>query len=126
MGEGQRQSFPGSAPLGTDVGQHDDKLLLAERLPADLQRVIWLDCDLVVLADAGRLWDENLNGHHALATKDAVVPLVSSPSGVAGWKELGIPADASYFNAGVMSIDLTLWRRDRCGRSRPGVRATPS
>jgi hypothetical protein len=44
-----------------------------------------------------------------------VVPRVSSPSGVAGWKELGIPAAASYFNAGVMSIDLALWRRDRVG-----------
>ncbi len=107
--------FPGAPLWGRMSVSTYYKLLLAERLPADLPRVIWLDCDLVVLADVGRLWEENLNGHHALAAQDAVVPLVSSRSGVAGWKELGIPATASYFNAGVMCIDLTLWRRDRVG-----------
>lgn len=107
--------FPGVPLWGRMSVSTYYKLLLAERLPADLRKVIWLDCDLIVLGDVGRLWDEDLAGHHVLAAQDAVVPRVSSRSGVAGWKELGIPADASYFNAGVMSIDLALWRRDRVG-----------
>lgn len=115
--------FPGVPLWGRMSVSTYYKLLLTERLPADLHKVIWLDCDLVVLDDVGRLWDENLAGHHALAAQDAVVPLVSSRSGVAGWKELGLPADASYFNAGVMSIDLALWRRDRvCERALEYVR----
>ena len=115
--------FPGVPLWGRMSVSTYYKLLLSERLPMDLPRVIWLDCDLVVLGDIGRLWDEDLRGCHALATQDAVVPLVSSRSGVAGWKELGIPADARYFNAGVMSIDLTLWRRDRvCERALEYVR----
>lgn len=92
------------------------KLLLADLLPVDLPRVIWLDCDLLVLGDIGRLWDVDLGGRHALAAQDAVVLRVSSKAGVAGWRDLGIPPDASYFNAGVMSIDLSLWRRDDIGR----------
>lgn len=91
------------------------KLVLAELLPPDLPRVIWLDCDLLVLGDVGRLWDESLAGQHALAAQDSIVPRVSSRSGVAGWRELGLPSDAPYFNAGVMSIDLALWRRDGIG-----------
>jgi lipopolysaccharide biosynthesis glycosyltransferase len=107
--------FPGAPLWGRMSVSTYYKLLLAERLPTDLEKIIWLDCDLLVLTDVGRLWDQDLNGHHALAVQDAVVPLVSSRSGVAGWKELGIPAGTQYFNAGVMSINLTLWRRDRVG-----------
>jgi lipopolysaccharide biosynthesis glycosyltransferase len=99
------------------------KLLVADRLPAELGKVIWLDCDLLVVGDLARLWDHELDGRHALATQDAVVPLVSSRSGVGAWQELGLPATAPYFNAGVMLIDLALWRRDRVtGRALDYVR----
>jgi lipopolysaccharide biosynthesis glycosyltransferase len=107
--------FPGAPLWGRMAVSTYYKLLLAEHLPADLPKVIWLDCDLVVIGDVGRLWDEDMAGRHALATRDVVVPCVSSRSGVAGWRDLGLPAEASYFNAGVMMIDLALWRRDRVG-----------
>jgi lipopolysaccharide biosynthesis glycosyltransferase len=92
------------------------KLVLEELLPATVTKVIWLDCDLLVLGDIGALWDQELQGKHALAARDVVVSSVSSPCGVAAWREVGLPSDAPYFNAGVMSIDLTLWRRDQVGR----------
>jgi len=37
---------------------------------------------------------------------------VSSRCGIARYRELGLKPDTPYFNAGVMSVDLTLWRRD--------------
>ena len=107
--------FPGAPLWGRMPVSTYYKLLIADRLPSDLVKVIWLDCDMVVLGDVARLWDHDLAGRHALATQDAVVPHVSSRSGVAAWQELGLPATASYFNAGVMIIDLSLWRRDRVG-----------
>ena len=107
--------FPGAPLWGRMSVSTYYKLLIAERLPAELAKVIWLDCDMLVLGDIARLWDTDLAGRHALAAQDAVVPLVSSRSGVAAWQEIGLPDRAPYFNAGVMMIDLALWRRDRIG-----------
>ncbi len=88
------------------------KLLVPELLPAALHRVIWLDCDLVVNGDLAQLWDRDLAGRHALAVQDPAVPFVSSRNGVAHHQQLGLPSDAKYFNAGVMVVNLDLWRRD--------------
>jgi len=88
------------------------RLLVADLLPRSVERAIWLDCDVIVAADLGRLWDEDLGGHHLLAAQDMAVPFVSSRLGVPRFAALGMVADARYFNAGVMVVDLARWRRD--------------
>lgn len=89
------------------------KLAVPGLLPPGLGRVIWLDCDLLVLSDVARLWSADLAGRHLLAVQDRVVPYVSSPLGLRDWAALGLPARAPYFNAGVMLMDLARWRADR-------------
>ena len=89
------------------------KLALPKLLPDSIWKAIWLDCDLIVNRDLGELWDLPLDGHPVLAAQDTIVPLVSSRFGVAGFRELAIPPDARYFNAGVMMVDLDSWRRER-------------
>jgi lipopolysaccharide biosynthesis glycosyltransferase len=89
-----------------------DKLALAHLLPATVEKVIWLDCDVLVVGDLARLWDEDLGGFHALAARDSFVRCLGSRFGVAGFRELGLERDASYFNAGVMVINLARWRLD--------------
>ena len=86
------------------------KLTLEEWLPEEVDRVIWLDCDLLVLTDIGHLW-RSASAGIVLAAQDQRVPAVSSPFGVAAWRELGLPAGSKYFNAGVLVIDLAWWRR---------------
>lgn len=87
------------------------RLALPELLP-DLRKVIWLDADVVVAADLDRLWHTDLDGHDVLAVQDPCVPHVSSRYGVQRWRELGLPARAKYFNAGVMVLNLERWRVD--------------
>jgi lipopolysaccharide biosynthesis glycosyltransferase len=89
------------------------KLAVADNLPIDVHKAIWLDCDLIVTSDLARLWDVDLDGDHIRAAQDSIVPLVSSPFGIAAHDSLGIPATAKYFNAGVMVIDLDRWRADK-------------
>ena len=89
-----------------------DKLMVPTLLPATARKALWLDCDLLVLADAARLWDTPLEGRHALAVQDEITPYVSSRFGVAHYRELGLDPNFKYFNAGVMLIDLHRWRRD--------------
>ena len=91
------------------------KLTVDEWLPEELTGVIWLDCDLLVLADIGQLWRSASDGI-VLAVQDQRVPTVSSQFGVAAWRELGLPAGSKYFNAGVLAIDLAWWRRYRVRR----------
>jgi len=88
------------------------KLALPKMLPDSVRKVIWLDCDLIVNRDLGELYDLPLNGQPVLAAQDATVPLVSSRFGVSGFREMGIPPDARYFNAGVMVVNLASWRRE--------------
>jgi Lipopolysaccharide biosynthesis proteins, LPS:glycosyltransferases len=93
-----------------------DKLMVADLLPADCKRAIWLDCDMLVLADIGELWTRPFDGASTLAVQDTLVPVVSSRFGVGRFVELGIDPNAPYFNAGMMVIDVIAWRRDDVAR----------
>jgi lipopolysaccharide biosynthesis glycosyltransferase len=88
------------------------KLLIPRCLPGRETRILWLDADLVVLTDLGELWRQGMGESTILAAPDPFVPSISSRLGVAAWAELGLHPEAPYFNAGVMLIDLTRWRRD--------------
>lgn len=93
------------------------KLTLAHWLPPHLSRVLWLDCDLLILSDVSPLWDASIGPHIALAVTDERVPLVSSRFGVAVWQELGLAREAPHFNAGLLLVNLTAWRAyDVCSR----------
>jgi lipopolysaccharide biosynthesis glycosyltransferase len=90
-----------------------DKLTVAERLPPDLKKVIWLDCDMLVLADLAELWDMSVGEAHMLAVRDALVPFVSSRFGISAFDEIGLASSTPYFNAGMMVIDLDKWRASK-------------
>ena len=84
------------------------RLLLAELLPLKLDRVIYLDCDLVVRASLRQLWSLPLGGH--------VLGAVPDP-GFLGRAKLGMSHTEPYFNSGVMLIDLQHWRRHGIGEA---------
>jgi lipopolysaccharide biosynthesis glycosyltransferase len=87
------------------------KLQLGSWLPPQVDKVIWLDCDTLVLGDLSELWGMSLDGRTALACRDPLVPRLGSSFGVAAWRELNLPAGDPYFNAGVMLIDIDRWRK---------------
>ena len=88
------------------------RLLIPELLPNQFQKVIYLDCDLIINQDLSQLWEIDMGENYLLAVQDYYVPYVSSPLGLAKYKELGIPADYKYFNSGVLVINLAKWRTD--------------
>lgn len=88
-----------------------DRLLLPEFLP-DLDKVIYLDSDLVVCRDPGRLWDLDTGDALLLAAPelDPDCRYVSSKKGIARYEELGLREDLDVFNSGVMVLDLAACR----------------
>jgi len=88
-------------------------LLLPDVLPPSVNRVLFLDADLLILDDLSPLWHVDLAGAPVAAVPDMAIPLVSSPRGLRNRRALGIPDAAAYFNAGVMLMDLDVWRRER-------------
>jgi lipopolysaccharide biosynthesis glycosyltransferase len=87
------------------------KLAIPALVSPAVSKVIWLDCDLIVLDDIADLWDVPLGGASLAAVQDSIVPHVSSHFGIARYAELGIDPAARYFNAGVMVVDVDAWRR---------------
>jgi lipopolysaccharide biosynthesis glycosyltransferase len=67
-----------------------------------VSKAIYLDCDIVVMGDIGRLWETDLAGRVIGAVKDW--------RGAARRKDLNLPAGWPYFNAGVLLIDMDQWR----------------
>ncbi|MFN2603722.1 MAG: glycosyltransferase family 8 protein [Gemmatimonadaceae bacterium] len=90
-----------------------DKIMVADFLPPHVHRAIWLDCDMLVLADLATLWDRPFSGATTMAVQDSLVPFVSSRFGVGGYEELRMDPKTPYFNAGMMVIDVDAWRTSR-------------
>lgn len=107
----ERSGFEGLPLWGRMPVSTYDKLTVAEALPPELQKVIWLDCDMLVLADVAELWDTPIGDAHLLAVRDALVRNVSSRFGISAFNELGLSPTNPYFNAGMMVIDVEKWRR---------------
>lgn len=90
-----------------------DKLTLIGQLPETVERILWLDGDVLVLSDIAQLFHQERAPCTVLAVRDRLVGKVSSPFGVQAANQLGLAADEPYFNAGVLSIDCHAWRSER-------------
>jgi|SRR5688500_16150282 len=85
-------------------------LLLPDLLPGSVERVLFLDPDLLILDDVAKVWETELGDCVIAAARDQAIPSSSSPRGVKYRSKLGVPDDVPYFNAGVMLIDIARWK----------------
>ena len=91
------------------------RLLVADLLPPEVNKAIYLDCDVAVIDDLGKLWDTPMEGKSLLAAQD-LIGYVSDPNaGIANYRDLGIPPERKYFNAGVLVMDLARFRERALG-----------
>lgn len=78
----------------------------------ELDRVLFLDCDLVVADAIGDLWRTDVGEHYLAAVTN--VFMVEHLFRV---DELGLADPRDYFNAGVMLMNLAAMRSDRCAQA---------
>ena len=75
-------------------------------LSKDISKILYLDCDIVVIGDLGDLWKTDITNYYVGAVVDkATAPLQ---------KIFAEPGDG-YFNAGVLLVNLDKWRADNVG-----------
>lgn len=96
-------------PYPVDTGAFDisamGRLFVGTVLPEDVERVLYLDCDTVVLSSLKKLWETDLKGRLAGAVMEPTIyPQVKA--------SIGLKEDQPYFNSGVLLLDLAGWRRE--------------
>ena len=89
------------------------RLLLPELLPVEIEKVLYLDCDLIVRADISALWRTDIADVPLAAVGEwnPRAHKASSPAGIRRYRELGISPNQRLFNAGVLLVNLAYWRR---------------
>lgn len=88
------------------------RLMAPELLPEDIDKILYLDCDIIVNNSIKELWNENIDGYAIGAIIDAQFYNDEF------YERLCIPQKNKYFNSGVMLMNLKYWRdnnvTDRC------------
>lgn len=107
------------------------RLLAARLLPDSIDKVIYLDSDVLVQDDVTELWNLDLGDHYCLAAVDIACPYVdayraqaklkklkksiphlAAISPIPNWRQLNLDPTAHYFNSGVMVLNLKRWRSE--------------
>ncbi|MBQ3918229.1 MAG: glycosyltransferase family 8 protein, partial [Oscillospiraceae bacterium] len=86
------------------------RILAIDMLPADMDRILYLDVDMVVKGDLRELYDTDLSGYAFGVCEDIFGKINGFHE--ANKRRLGIPGEYSYFNAGVMLFNLEYLRAD--------------
>ena len=82
------------------------RLLIPSILPDDVKKTLYLDCDIIVNHSLKELWDTTIEEDTALlAVEDNIIDAQES------CKRLHIKSPYSYFNAGVLLMNLCYLRK---------------
>ena len=84
------------------------RLFVELLLPKDIEKVIYMDCDIVVRSSIANLWSEDISDYALGAIYQHNEWAFSGNS----FGRLGFPEKYGYFNAGVLLINLKYWREN--------------
>ena len=77
------------------------RLFMADLLPASLEKVLYIDCDIVVDGSLEELWNTTFEEGKCIAALEELPAL-----GNDGCRRMGYPPQFAYFNAGVLLVHL--------------------
>lgn len=87
------------------------RVFLPAILPQYISKVIYLDCDLIVVSSIEELWNIDITDYGIAAVEDMwSYPNFPPYEPLEAYRRLEIDPKYSYFNAGVMMINLDYWR----------------
>ena len=77
------------------------RLYFPELIPPDIDYLLYLDTDIIVIGDLGKLYQTSLGSFPVGAVSDAKI--LKRP-------DLGVEIEGEYFNAGVLLINIKEWK----------------
>lgn len=97
--------FKGFPPAGTYSLACYSRLFITSLLPSDVNKVLYLDCDMIVRSAIKELWETSIDGYSIAAVPDThMAAKIASDS-------MGIDLRDSYINSGMLLINLDYWRQ---------------
>lgn len=88
------------------------RLFLAEILPSRVEKVLYLDCDIIVNKDLSELWNTNIENYSVAGVPDLYCMFQTQIIKTLGYRE-----EFKYINLGVLLINLKYWRENDVIRS---------
>ena len=85
------------------------RLMIDRLVGPDVERVLYLDCDMLVREDVAYLLELDLEGNSIAAVRDSIGALITGRRDLKENRDIFDPADY-YFNAGRVLIDIAKWR----------------
>ena len=82
------------------------RMFLPSLLPVDIDRILYLDCDIIVLQKVSELYGLNMEGYGVAAVKDA------TPFDSYHRFKMGLGLQHEAFCAGMMMVNLDYWRKN--------------
>ncbi len=87
------------------------RLLIPYLLGDHINKILYLDVDMLVLTDIQAIFEIELGNNIVAAVIDPRVKCFANKwGGVLNYKSLGLRGDLPYFNSGLLLIDLQKWR----------------
>lgn len=87
------------------------RILAQFLLPEDIDRILWLDADIIICRSLYKFYHQDFGGKYIIACPDAM----NDSKEVSFLKEkLGLPMDHIYFNSGVLLLNLYALRMNTC------------
>ncbi|MGI4885948.1 MAG: glycosyltransferase family 8 protein [Janthinobacterium lividum] len=81
------------------------RLFFPALVPADVEKLLYLDTDIVVVGNLAELYNTDLSGYPAGA--------IAEVSATKNRPDLGIYEIGTYFNSGVLLMNIPEWRKQR-------------
>lgn len=84
-----------------------NRLFMADLIPASVEKILYLDCDIIIKGSLKKLWNIAIDDNHVIAAMDEMGCCLNDVH-----QRLNIPESSGYFNAGVLLVNLDCWRRN--------------
>ncbi|MBY7919502.1 glycosyltransferase family 8 protein [Vibrio fluvialis] len=82
------------------------RIMIAELLSENIDKVLYLDCDILVRGSLDNLFNTCLDGYGVAAVEDILSPIAPMIESINADPLMG------YFNSGVMLLNLKYWREN--------------
>lgn len=81
------------------------RLFIDDLLPKEVQKILYLDCDIIVNGNIQGLWNTEISSFLIAATPEVYMPFDKK-------KNIGLEKSDIYYNAGMLLVNRKLWKEE--------------